>query len=411
MNYFNKRAHAYSPNPGILGLRLLLSTSYSILRSVIGCALVSIGIFVSAAGGSWDISNHLLNKPETFFSIPHAVLYTGVVVAIFGLVIVRVTHRDSKSIHDNNNSLKISSKLIFAGISMLAVAGPIDFAWHSAFGLDGLLSPPHFVLLLGMIISSLGAMLGIISYVNTARTVNFVDDRNAMYKKDLTTELKTTRFLNSQKILLPLIFIGLLPIWMTLDGLIGMFSLPFSKTQYFDFNPDPFLAAVLTTVGYPLIISFVLCFSFHLGKRKFGILSVMGASYLTIHAITAIMPNESLIPTLPFYIVNILPILASDILLSFSTNRVLSVLASGSILGSSFLMMQYPLITYVYNEVFTKQAFVWPSLLSSSYFGMISSIYTLVIGPAFAMGIIGAILAGKVIDGLSSSCIEQRSRS
>jgi hypothetical protein len=75
-------------------------------------------------------------------------------------------------------------------------------------------------------------------------------------------------------------------------------------------------------------------------------------------------------------------------------------------------MIQYPLITYVYNEVFTKQAFVWPSLLSSSYFGMISSIYPLVIGPAFAMGIIGAILAGKVIDGLSlSSIVEQRSRS
>jgi hypothetical protein len=411
MNYFDKRAHSYSPNPRTFGLRLFLSPSYSIIRFVIGCSLVSIGIFVSAAGGSWDISNHLLNKPETFFSIPHAVLYTGVVVAIFGVVIVRMDHRGSMSIYDNNNSLKISSKLIFAGISMLVVAGPIDFAWHSAFGLDGLLSPPHFVLLFGMIISSLGAMLGIISYVNRARTFNFADDRKVMHK-DLRTELKMTRFLNSQKILLSLIFIGVLPIWMTLDGLIGMFSLPFSKTQYFDFNPDPFLAAVLTTVGYPLLMSFVLCFSFHLGKRKFGILSVVGASYLTIHAITAILPNESLIPTLPFYILNILPILASDILLSFSANRVLSVFGSGSILGSSFLMIQYPLITYVYNEVFTKQAFVWPSLLSSSYFGMISSIYPLVIGPAFAMGIIGAILAGKVIDGLSlSSIVEQRSRS
>ncbi|MFZ0511108.1 MAG: hypothetical protein WAM14_05845 [Candidatus Nitrosopolaris sp.] len=410
MNYFDKRADSYSQNPRTFGLRLFLSPSYSIIRFVIGCALVSIGIFVSAAGGSWDISNHLLNKPETFFSIPHAVLYSGVLVAIFGLVIVRMAHRDSISIYDNNNSLKISSKLIFAGISMLVVAGPIDFAWHSAFGLDGLLSPPHFVLLLGMIISSLGAMLGIILYVNSARTVNFVDYTR---KKDLSTELKTTRFLNSQKILLvPLIFIGVLPIWMTLDGLIGMFSLPFSKTQYFDFNPDPFLGAVLTTVGYPLLISFVLCFSFHLGKRKFGILSAMGASYLTIHAITAIIPNESLIPTLTFYILNILPILACDILLSFSANRVLSVFVSGSILGSSFLMMQYPLITYVYNDVFTKQAFVWPSLLSSSFFGMIGSIYPLAIFPAFTMGIVGAILAGKVIDRLSlSSIVEQRSRS
>ena len=410
MNYFNKRAYSHSQNSRSFGLRLFLSPSYSILRFVIGCVLVSIGIFISAAGGSWDISNHLLNKPETFFSIPHFVLYTGVLVAIFGLVIVRMAYRGYISTYYNDHSLKLSSKLIFVGISMLVIAGPIDFAWHSAFGLDGLLSPPHFVLLLGMIISSLGAMLGIISYVNSARSFNLVHDGKVTPKKDLSTELKTTRFPDSRK-LLPLIFIGVLPIWMTLDGLIGMFSLPFSKTQYFDFNPDPFLAPVLTTVGYPLLISVVLCFSFHLGKRKFGILSVMGACYLTIHAITAIVPNESLIPTLTFYILNILPILASDILLSFSANRILSVFVSGSILGSAFLMMQYPLITYVYNEVFTKQAFVWPSLLSSSYFGMIGSVYPLVIGPAFAMGIVGAILAEKVIDGLSLLSIGQRSRS
>jgi len=104
---------------------------------------------VSAAGGSWDISNHLLNKPETFFSIPHAVIYTGVVVAIFGLVIVRMAHRDCISIYDNHNSLKISSKLIFAGISMLVVAGPIDFAcsWHQGNCIYP--SPPILILLFG----------------------------------------------------------------------------------------------------------------------------------------------------------------------------------------------------------------------------------------------------------------------
>jgi len=349
-------------------------------------------MFVSAAGGSWDISNHLLNKPETFFSIPHAVLYSGVALAIFGLVFVQMAYRKYVSIYDNNSKTKISSKLIFVGISMLVVAGPIDFAWHSVFGLDGLLSPPHFVLLSGMIVSSLGAMLGIVSFVSTH------DERKMNYKKSAEVMTTTTTYL-------PLIFIGLLPLWMTLDGLIGMFSLPFSNTQYFNFNPNPFLAAALATLGYPFFISFILCFSFHLGKRKFGVVSVMGASYLAIHAITAIVPNESLIPTLTFYILNLLPILASDILLSSSANRRLSVYVSGLILGSSFLMMQYPLITYVYNEAFTKQAFVWPSLLSSSYFGMIGSIYPLVVGPAAALGIVGATFAGKVIDRWSLSPI------
>ncbi len=395
---FHKRAFSFLQKPRTFEfIRSFVSFPYTMIRFVFGCTIVSIGMFVSAAGGSWDISNHLLNKPETFFSIPHAVLYGGVALAIFGLAIVRMTYRKYVSIYDNNNKMKLSSKLMLMGISMLVVAGPIDFAWHSAFGLDGLLSPPHFVLLSGMIVSSLGAMLGIISYVSTH------DDRKMNNKEDFSTEAKTV----SITTYLPLIFIGLLPLWMTLEGLIGMLSLPFSNTQYFNFNPNPFLAAALATLGYPLLISFILCFSFHLGDRKFGVLSVMGACYLAIHALTAIVPNESLIPTLTFYILNLLPILASDVLLS-STNRV-SVYACGLILGSTFLMMQYPLITYVYNEVFTKQAFVWPSLLASSYFSMIVSIYPLVVGPAAAMGIVGAILAGKVIDRSSvSRIIEHR---
>jgi hypothetical protein len=109
------------------------------------------------------------------------------------------------------------------------------------------------------------------------------------------------------------------------------------------------------------------------------------------------MPNESLIPTLPFYILNILPILASDILLSLTSNRPCAVFATGAILGSSFLMIQYPLVTYVYSEVSSNQSFVWPSLISATYFGMLDNIYPLIIGPALTMGIVGALLARKIL--------------
>jgi hypothetical protein len=56
------------------------------------------------------------------------------------------------------------------------------------------------------------------------------------------------------------------------------------------------------------------------------------------------------------------------------------------------------LITHIYNEVITKQAFVWPSQTSSIYFGMIGNIYTLIIAPGIAMGIIGAIAANRIIE-------------
>jgi hypothetical protein len=379
MKYFGKRTNPTNENTSGLPV------PSSLIRFIVGCSLVSIGIFISATGGSWDITNHLLNKPETFFSPPHALLYSGVGLAIFGTVIV---HRASRSLSSFEGKINLSAKLTFVGISMLIVAGPIDFAWHSSFGLDGLLSPPHIVLLSGMIVSSVGAMLGFIFYVGMQKTYN--DKSNI----DTTqfAKLKTRRH-GAPMILL--IVIGLLPIWMTLSGLISMFSLPFSKTQYFNFNPDPFAAAFLASVAYPFIVSFVLCCSFYLLK-KFGVLSIIGACYLIINVITVIMPNESLIPTIPFYSLNMLPILASDILLSFSNNKPYSVLLSGAILGSCFFMIQYPLITHVYNEVFTKAAFVWPSLTSSIYFGMITKIYPFLIAPASGMGLVGATFARKV---------------
>jgi hypothetical protein len=60
-------------------------------------------------------------------------------------------------------------------------------------------------------------------------------------------------------------------------------------------------------------------------------------------------------------------------------------------------MLQYPLITHVYNGVVTRQAFVWPSLTSSTYFGMIGEVYPLVAVPGAAMGIVGAIAANSVV--------------
>lgn len=51
---------------------------------VIGSMFVSFGILLVTVGGSWDITNHLLNKPETFFSPPHALMYRGVAISLFG---------------------------------------------------------------------------------------------------------------------------------------------------------------------------------------------------------------------------------------------------------------------------------------------------------------------------------------
>lgn len=394
MNYFIKRLVEFTNSTkkeehtaNIIPVASYLQVDYK-SRFVIGCFLISLGILVSTSGGSWDITNHLLNKPETFFAPPHAVLYTGVALAILGSVIIFCGWRSS-GIH--YPELLIPFKLVIAGILMLIVAGPIDFGWHSAFGLDGLLSPPHFVLLMGMIMSSVGAMLGITKYNNN--TTNNVSTTSRVSHPSVMTRLNKSNYYSKSIILT---VVGLLPIWLSTSGLIGMFTLPFSNTKYFDFNPEPSLAVSFATAGYPFLISFILFSSFELTRRKFGILSITGIAYLTINALTVIMPSESLLPTLPFYITNIIPIIAADVALSISTERFYYRYIAGALLGASFFMIHFPLITHTYNELLTKQP-VWPSVTAPIYFGMIGYVYPLVVMPAVTMGILGVLVGHRLI--------------
>ena len=97
----------------------------------IGNILVSLGILAVTIGGSWDISNHLLNRPETFFSTPHFVLYSGVAIALSGAILVM-----SKSVGKIKSENNASIKLVQIGIALLLGAGPFDFLWHSNFCLD-----------------------------------------------------------------------------------------------------------------------------------------------------------------------------------------------------------------------------------------------------------------------------------
>ena len=355
---------------------------------ITGYILVSLGVLLSASSGSWDITNHLLNRPETFFSPPHAGLYLGVAIVISGSIMMLRYYRSSSTISNNDHHyinklihLPLPMKLVIIGAVMLVSAGPFDFAWHSAFGLDGLLSPSHSVLTIGMAISSIGALLGMLSNNN--------DQNN-----------------NKSHAVSPiLIVIGLIPVWIIVSGLIHMVSLPFSDTEYFKFNPDPTLAAIIATLAFPFIVSFILFSSFELSVRSgrtkgmFGILSITGAIFIIINLSTAILTNEHLTPTIPFYILNIIPIVAVDIILSklsIPKTKIVNYVA-GAILGSMFLMLYYPLITHTYNEVLLNPQTVWPSLTSSIYFKMIDEVYPLIVIPAMATGILGTIISTKLI--------------
>jgi hypothetical protein len=349
MNYFRQ-----SPAQSIIG---------SSSRFLAGYVLVSLGVLLAAGGGSWDINNHLLNKPETFFAPPHAVLYSGAGAAVVGAVILFLTSRRVGA------TIIRPVKLVVAGVIILVVAGPVDFAWHSAFGLDGLLSPPHFVLVSGMVASSIGALAGMVYYSSMA-------------------------FKEPRLPLLPIV-IGVLPVWLAVSGIVDMFSLPFSETKYFDFNPHPTLGVAVATLGFPLIISVLACISSALAGRRFGIVTAVGAAFIVTGMLTSIVPNDALVQTLPFYAANMIPFVVADAVLSFSRSK-MSLYAAGAIAGLAFFTLYYPLITYTYEKVL-EQKTIWPSLIAITYFEMMGKVMPLVVAPAVAMGIVGAAASSRLI--------------
>jgi len=348
MSYFRQ-----SPAQSVIG---------SSSRFLTGYVLVSFGVLLAAGGGSWDINNHLLNKPETFFAPPHAVLYSGAGAAVVGAVILFLTSRRA-----GMNIKPI--KLIVAGVIILVVAGPVDFAWHSAFGLDGLLSPPHFVLVSGMVASSIGALAGMVYHGSMA------------FKEPRLQPL--------------LIIIGVLPVWLAVSGLVDMFSLPFSETDYFNFNPHPALGVTVATLGFPAVMSVLACSSAALAGRRFGVVTTVGAAFIMTGMLTSIVPNDALVQTLPFYAANVIPFVAADAMLSFSRSKI-SLYAAGAIVGLAFFTLYYPLITYTYGEALGRTT-IWPSLIAITYFEIMRTVMPLVVAPAAAMGILGAAASAKLV--------------
>ena len=427
--------------------------------NIAGFLSVSTGILLVAAAGGWDITNHLLNKPESFFSPPHAALYSGVALVIIGTILIyqcRARFRDQESNSKDHSrqrkkavvnasslsSLQLSVKLIYLGTTMLVSSGPFDYMWHTAFGLDGLLSPPHALLTVGMAFSSTGAFIGILSssrsFVNDSSSSSVASFQISKIKGTIINDSTIPDNSKKRKISASspnrpayhpvFVIIGILPVWLTLSGLIHMATLPFSDTPFFNFNLNPIVAVVIATICFPFLVSFILFSSFRLCVRQddnlisgprsvkinkdmpFGILTIIGITFIVVNILTSILPNEYLIPTLPFYMINILPLVAADMLLVKGSvlnhnqnssdkreNKHANYLA-GAILGLGFFTFYFPLITHTYNEALPNSEPVWPSLTGLIYFDMIEKISVFLIPPAILMGICGVVISSHILD-------------
>ena len=133
------------------------NNGYCFWKIVIPYIILGMGVVLVTGAGSWDITNHILNKPESFFAEPHIILYSGVAISIAGFIGTFFPVQNK-----NLFNLKFPKLLSGLGIFLLIIAGPLDFWWHDLYGLDGLLSPTHLVLMTGMLFTSIASIVGII---------------------------------------------------------------------------------------------------------------------------------------------------------------------------------------------------------------------------------------------------------
>ena len=348
--------------------------SSTILISPIIYLLISIGVSLQISGSNWDIVWHGVGNVETFFTPPHSVIYSGVALAIGSVIggiiqaafTIRQQKKDVTWFVLFPSSLPLSLKLAAIGCILQLSAGPFDFLWHTQFGFDGLLSPPHSVLAVGMLTTALGALIGIYSH-RSNRSSSKINNTSS---SSLFSKLS--------------LIVGFAVFLMVAVGMILMFTLPFSKGQYFDFNPNPLAALVAASVSIPFILG--ICFfvaarlsSFSTGNKIPFILTSIVAVIMTIQSTTTITSNSYFAWLFPVYLLNIIPALVADILIfRYSQKKKADSLLSSKMDNAIDIKAKkwYLIATIIVSIFYITLFFPWTIDVFGGYFEPPSSLRT-----------------------------------
>jgi len=121
-------------------------------------------------GGAWDISWHISIGRDTLFSPPHLLIYLGGILAgLASAVLILFTPRSPAAVGVLGFRGPVGAFLAAWGGAAMLVSAPFDDWWHNADGLDvKILSPPHVVLLFGILAVQLGSLLVVLGAFNRA---------------------------------------------------------------------------------------------------------------------------------------------------------------------------------------------------------------------------------------------------
>jgi len=185
-----------------------------------------------------------------------------------------------------------------------------------------------------------------------------------------------------------------IPVWLSASGIISSLSLPFSSTDFFQFNPEPTFAFIVASLAYPFLISLSLFLIFRLSHYQFGLMSILGGLFLLIYSTTAIIPNFAMFDTVQFYSLNLIPFVIADVFLKLNRSK-LSLFFTGGLIGSVFYMVYYPYVMYTYNEILLGKL-VSPSLIYFVYFELIQTVLLYTLIPSIIMGILAVVISAKL---------------
>jgi hypothetical protein len=359
----------------------ILPRKYEMSITLAILVIATAGAFLQIGGASWDITTHIMEQPETFFTPLHRVLYTGVGLltaasGIGGILLIKNKELKGKS-------YATAFKLLVIGTAISVAAGPSDFLWHKAFGVDGLLSPPHLALITGMLINAVAVVVGL------ARIVVHIP--------------------SEKKRLIKLVMIpAFAALWFTTTWYVYMFSLPFSNGENFQFNLDSNIAATIAIVAIPFFSSIIFVTASKTIGR-FGAGSAVAVLVVGVNVFANIVPTDGMmISSLPWYlIVAIIPAITADIILNNSAIKLKigvreSELIAGAIVSSTFYIFSYPMIVWVFAtpldmQIANLQGIEAVSILTSDFLGTLPAALAITLVPGALMGIVGAYIYSKKI--------------
>lgn len=327
------------------------------------------GAILQIGGASWDITSHILRQPETFFTPSHAVLYAGAGLATIAAVIGIFVSIRNKEVR--GRSFYTAFKLLVIGATIQLVSGPSDFMWHSTFGVDGLMSPPHLALATGILINAVAVVVGL------ARIVPHVT-------------------LRQQRVAKTALVPAFAALWFSAIWYIFMFVLPLSNGQHFRFNPDPAAAVAIATAGLPFVSALIFIGSARTIGRL-GAASAVAGVVVGMNVLANVVPAYQFLGAfLPWQLLTIIPaIVGADIAMHRAGPR-FGVIVAGALIGITFYIFNFPMLPMAFAELLNQPngslADTVPSMYATFY-----QVVVMTAVPGILAGVVGAIVAAKRI--------------